>query len=198
MNLFHIFYFDCRGMLLPSLTCWILLLKARSHAHCIVLVSGKAAKRGNRHDSGKLVATLCHYYSDGAMGCKECFEVARSHRSNHNSTLLPPCKSVQGIKRRSWTLEDGKLLLSLTPNESWNRTLVVQCYNLQEPTCWFSYLASIKYADRARFTAPTVPRDSISWTKEAVFRLRLRKFHAGPLPHWFAVWKSKNSFVQRR
>ena len=69
---------------------------------------GKAnAKRGSRHDAGKLIATLCHYYSDASMGCKECFEIARSHRSNHNSSLLPPCKSVQGIKRRNWTLDEG-------------------------------------------------------------------------------------------
>ncbi|OQV24602.1 hypothetical protein BV898_01662 [Hypsibius exemplaris] len=90
--------------------------------------SGKAtAKRGSRQDSGKLVATLCHYYSDGAMGCKECFEVARTHRSNHNSTLLPPCKSVQGIKRRNWTLDDGIIINAVIDSNATKRLTIASC-----------------------------------------------------------------------
>ncbi|XP_055332822.1 uncharacterized protein LOC129584614 [Paramacrobiotus metropolitanus] len=88
---------------------------------------GKGSKRGGRHDSGKLVATLCHYYSDGAMGCKECYEVARSHRSNHNSTLLPPCKSVQGVKRRNWTLEDGILPSAIIELNTTKRVTLASC-----------------------------------------------------------------------
>ncbi|GAU94250.1 hypothetical protein RvY_06061 [Ramazzottius varieornatus] len=89
---------------------------------------GKAnAKRGSRHDSGKLLATLCHYYSDASMGCKECFEVARTHRSNHNSTLLPPCKSTQGIKRRNWTLDEGIITNGVIDVNATKRLTLASC-----------------------------------------------------------------------